>query len=196
MKKIKPRPFSSKQEDRKNDIVDKIVSLTTKIDSLLQFEEAWKNDASEGKNILNSLSDKYEKLSKLYDLMTEYKKTGSLMVLKLADAYERVVLLKLFCESSFSDESEENTVLRKKVNGLEGMLKRTLNSFGLVPIFPLRNSECDPEQHEIMTTRDPEYESDLPGHIAECLKMGIIQNGVTIKYAQVAVFKTAEEENF
>ena len=139
------------------------------------------------------LSGQYEKLSKMYDLMTEYKKQSSLATLKLADMYERLELLKIFTESTFDNESEQNILLRKKIAATQSFLHKTLISFGIVPIFPSRNDELNEQEHEIITIVDPESETDLPGHIAECVKMGIQKDNVVVKAAEVTVFRKNKE---
>jgi len=195
-------------EDWKKEITDNQKTASGKLDSMKEqiasvSSAAEQINAQLGKG-MSDLTDKYGKLIKLYDMMTEYKKQNSLVMLKIAEVYERIEQLRQFCESNFTGETEINADLLKKVNGMERFLKTGLNSFGLVPIFPLHNSEFNPEQQETLATVEPEAETDLPGHVAECINMGIIQNGIVIKYAQVSVYKaksgpkaeTETEENF
>ena len=139
------------------------------------------------------ISGQYDKLSKMYDLMTEYKKQYSLATLKMADMYERLELLRIFTESTFDNETEQNIQLRKKVAAATSSLHKTLISFGIVPIFPSRNAEFNEAEHQIISVVNPESETDLPGHIAECIKMGIQKDNVVAKAAEVTVFKENNE---
>ena len=194
-------------EEWKKEIIENQKSAREKLDSVKEHTDSLPNVSEQVQAIgrgMNDLTEKYGKLIKLYDMMTEYKKQNSLMILKLAEVYERIEQLRLFCEGNIFGETEVNAELIKKVNGAERFLKTGLNSFGIVPIFPLHNDEFNPEQQESLTTVETETDTDLPGHVAECINMGIIQNGIVIKYAQVSVYKakakekpeTTTEENF
>ena len=194
-------------EEWKKEIIENQKSAREKLDTVKENTDSLPDVLEQVRGIgrgMNDLSEKYGKLIKLYDMMTEYKKQNSLMILKLAEVYERIEQLRIFCDGNIFGETEINADLLKKVNGAERFLKTGLNSFGVVPIFPHHNDEFKPEQQESLTTVETETETDLPGHVAECINMGIIQNGIVIKYAQVSVYKakakekseTAAEENF
>ena len=200
---VPPAP-QAPPEEWKKEIIENQKAAREKLDSVMDHTVMLPDAAEQIQKGMNDLTEKYGKLIKLYDMMTEYKKQNSLMILSLSKIFERIVQLRLFCEGSVSGETEFNAELLKKANGTERFMKMELNSFGIVPIFPLHNEEFNPEQQESLTTVEPESESDLPGHVAECINMGIIQNGIVIKYAQVSVYKAkakgqsepATEENF
>lgn len=59
----------------------------------------------------------------------------------------------------------------------------------MLPIWPARNEAFDEALHQIVSETDLTKDDDIPGAVAECLKMGVIRDGVVAKAAEVVVFK-------
>ena len=144
---------------------------------------------------LNTCIELYSKLSEMYHLMTEYKKKNSLITMKLCSEYEQLLKLKLFCEDKFSGTDDVVLILKKRVDNMESHLKKVLNSFGIIPIYPEHNAEYNPDEHEIESVVDSESETDISGRISECLKMGILKDNVVIQAAKVSIFKNKDQKN-
>ena len=139
--------------------------------------------------------ERLEKMNELFSLMTDYKNKCTLQLTKFAEVFERINSLQEFSEKLLAeDEQDENLLsLKRRVRNLHRTTQKLLLTFGVVPIYPARNADLNPAEHQIMAETEAVLPEDKPGCIAECLKIGFLRNGVIDHPAQVIVFKTPVE---
>ena len=131
--------------------------------------------------------------SKLYVLMTENRNRATLLLTKYTEMYEMLRVLAECCkghvvEAESCSDFEKELLIR--TGNFERIMRRTLSSFGVVPIWPQKNDMFDAAVHQCIATIEPTSPEDVPGAISACSKMGILQDGVVLKAADVIVFNT------
>lgn len=137
-----------------------------------------------------------KKLLDIYNLMTESRNRATLLLTKHIEMYERLKALADFCRENVA-EGEGQTAFEKSLLARTGNIarvaSRTLGSFGVLPIWPERNDAFDENLHQIISETSPDKPGDVPGAIAECLKMGIMRDGIVAKAAEVVLFRNLDE---
>ena len=140
--------------------------------------------------------ERLRRFSDLFDEMVAHKNRSTLILTRYIEMYERIKNFQLFCEESFTvDESSPKEIrsVVQRVNNLERVSLKNLNSFGVVPIWPVRNDEFHDDEHQVIAETPVQAEGDQVGSIAECLKMGLRREGVVSRAAEVVLFKAAPE---
>lgn len=135
------------------------------------------------------------KVLDLYDTMVEQRNKATLLLTKHIEMYERIKSLADYCRDSLSHLVQTNPEVKSAIArsaNMERIAQRTLGSFGVLPVWPAKNDAFDEHLHQIISDTAPASPDDVPGAIAECLKMGVVRDGVVAKAAEVVVFKTAE----
>ncbi len=127
----------------------------------------------------------------LYALMTEQRNRATLLLTKHVEMYGRIKGLADLCRQTIPDDGSAapgfKSILVRSRN-LEKAAGRTLASFGAVPVWPERGDAFDETRHRIVAETPPEGAGDAPGSIAECLKMGLVRDGIVAAAAEVVVF--------
>lgn len=127
----------------------------------------------------------------LYTLMTEQRNRATLLLTKHVEMYERIKGLADLCRQTFADDGTlapgPKSILARSRN-MAKIAKRTLASFGAVPVWPNRGDVFDETMHRIVAEIPPGDAGDAPGTIAECLKMGLVRDGIVAAAAEVVVF--------
>lgn len=176
-------PTSALQGEDVKKIVD--ACLDSRLSPLIEVHRA----ASEK---MSHMAANVEKIGNIYDLMTEWRNKSTLLLTKHIEMYERLKALSDFCHENIrvgdGQISFEKSLLTRVDNAVRIAL-RTLGSFAVLPIWPERNEAFDEALHQIVSETDIMKDDDIPGTIAECLKMGVIRDGVVAKAAEVVVFK-------
>ena len=135
------------------------------------------------------------KVLDLYDTMVEQRNKATLLLTKHIEMYERIKSLADYCRDSLSHLVQTNPEVKSAIArsaNMERIAQRTLGSFGVLPVWPAKNDAFDEHLHQIISDTAPASPDDVPGAIAECLKMGVVRDGVVAKAAEVVVFKTVE----
>lgn len=127
---------------------------------------------------------------KLYALMTESRNRAMLLLAKYTELYEMLKALADFCKDNIATEtcSDVGKRILTRTGNFERIALRTLASFGVAPIWPAKNERFDASVHQCIATVAPTSPDDVPGAISECSKMGVLQDGVVLKAADVIVF--------
>ena len=139
-----------------------------------------------------------KKVLDIYDVMSECRNKATLLLTKHIEMYERLKALAVFCHDQLaggeSQSAFEKSLLARTAN-IERVALRTLGSFGVLPVWPDRNEAFDEHLHQIISETKPTRPDDVPGAIAECLKMGVMRDGVVAKAAEVVVFGNQPESS-
>ncbi len=136
------------------------------------------------------------KVLDIYSLMTESRNKATLLLTKHIEMYERLKALADFCRENIGKNESQSPFLKSllaRTGNIERVASRTLGSFGVLPIWPSRNDAFDENLHQIISEVDASSPDDIPGAIAECLKMGTLRDGVVAKAAEVVVFRNQAE---
>lgn len=139
-----------------------------------------------------------KKVLDIYNVMTECRNKATLLLTKHIEMYERLKALAVFCHDQLiggeTQSAFEKSLLARTAN-IERVALRTLGSFGVLPVWPDRNDAFDEHLHQIISEIKPTRPDDIPGAIAECLKMGVMRDGVVAKAAEVVVFGNQPESS-
>lgn len=165
------------------DIVDQCLNekLSPLSDALTSVNEAAAQTAKDVKKVLD-----------IYGLMTESRNKATLLLTKHIEMYERLKTLADFCRENVGEDESQTPFLKSllaRTGNIVRVASRILGSFGVLPIWPKRNDNFDENLHQIISEVDASQPDDIPGAVAECLKMGTIRDGVVAKAAEVVVFK-------
>ena len=131
------------------------------------------------------------KVLELYTLMTEQRNRATLLLTKHVEMFERIKGLADLCRQTIVDNGSLSLGLKSvlaRSRNMENIAKRTLASFGAVPVWPERGDAFNATMHRIVTETPSTNDGDIPGTIAECLKMGLIRDGIVVLAAEVVVF--------
>lgn len=182
-------------ESAKVDEAEDIKALINEcLDSRLQPITEQLGKINEIQEAARDSCERLRKLSNLYDEMIAYKNRSTLILTRYTEMYERIRNFKLFCGENFVVDEETPKEIRsvvQRVNNLETTFLKNLNSFGVVPIWPVRNDEFHDDEHQAIAETPVQTDDDRVGAIAECLKMGLRKDGVVTKAAEVVLFKAA-----
>lgn len=131
------------------------------------------------------------KVLELYTLMTEQRNRATLLLTKHVEMFERIKGLANLCRQIIIDDGSLPQDLKSiltRTRNMEKVAERTLASFGAVPIWPERGDAFDETMHRIVAETPLTDAGDAPGSIAECLKMGLLRDGIVVSAAEVIVF--------
>lgn len=131
------------------------------------------------------------KVLELYTLMTEQRNRATLLLTKHVEMYGKIKGLADLCRQTIADDGHlapgfKSILVRSR--NLEKAAGRILASFGAVPVWPDRGDDFDETRHRIVAETPPEGDGDAPGSIAECLKPGLVRDGIVTAAAEVVVF--------
>lgn len=184
-----------------NQVIDAEATTSSPADTHVPLEEAVNAAAEAAANAATAseraavFAERAEanssKVLELYTLMTEQRNRATLLLTKNVEMFERIKGLANLCRQIIIDDGSLPQDLKSiltRTRNMEKVAERTLASFGAVPIWPERGDAFDETMHRIVAETPLTDAGDAPGSIAECLKMGLLRDGIVVSAAEVIVF--------